>query len=49
MFVFTIGMQSYLPLAKTLTSNQIYYIKNKLTGKYLTAAASSSSGATLSL
>lgn len=52
MFVFTIGMQSYLPLAKaassTLTSNQIYYIKNKRTGKYLTAS-SSSSGATLSL
>lgn len=51
-FVLSICLQFSLPLVKaassTLTSNQVYYIKNKRTGKYLTAS-SSSSGATLSL
>lgn len=45
-------LQNPLPIADAassiLTSNQIYYIKNKRTGKYLTAS-SSSSGATLSM
>lgn len=52
LIILAIGLQLSLPLAKAassaLTSNQIYYIKNKRTGKYLTAS-SSSSGATLSL
>lgn len=51
-YVLAIGLQASIPSSKAassaLQSNQIYYIKNKRTGKYLTAS-SSSSGATLSL